>query len=236
MRTVTITSIALCAGLALAQSTVETRTTTSRTTLNGALVDATCQMTKTERTSTAVGQITRTESSGCTPTAATTAFGLVTADGRFVRFDDGSNARVVQIVRTASGFVPSDRGPLWVNASGSMNGEVAIVETLVPANRVSVAAAQTVPVATDVIFDVTHDGDRGKLIVSESRVTFEDISNSSHSRSWAYSDIKEFKRDGRQLKIEGHHGSSHDFKTEDRAMSEAIYNEISNRIVAARRR
>ena len=84
--------------------------------------------------------------------------------------------------------------------------------------------------------DVTHDGDRGKLIVGEQRVTFEDISNSSHSRSWAYADIKEFKRDGRQIKIEAHHGASHDFKTEDRAMSDAIYNTIAARIVAARRR
>jgi hypothetical protein len=241
MRNVTLAVVPLFAGLLFAQSQnrTETRTTTTTTTWNGALVDAACQSTRTERTESNVGgvrtntQIT-TESNNCPVTATTTTFGLLTQDGRYIRFDNPSNARVVEIVRSR-GFIPSDRGPLWVNVSGTSSGDVAIVETLDRSGS-TVTVAQTERVDTDVIFDVTHDGDRGKLVVSPNRVSFEDISNSSHSRSWAYNEIKEFKRDGRQIKIEGHHGGSHDFKTEDRAMSDAVYNTIANRIVAARGR
>ena len=243
MRTIAIAVVPLLAGLVCAQDSnrTETRTTTTRTTWNGALVDAACQTTRTERTDSTVGgvrtqtQTTTTESNNCPVTSATTTFGILTRDGHFVPFDNSSNARVVEIVRTRNGFIPSDRGPLWVNVSGTANGNYAVVETI-DAGGSAVTVADTQRVDGDIMFDVTHDGDRGKLIVGTNRVTFDDVSNASHSRSWSYAEIKEFKRDGRQIKIEGHHGDSHDFKTEDRAMSDAIYNTISARLVAARNR
>lgn len=239
MRTLTIAIVPLFAGLLSAQDRTETRTTTTRTTWNGALVDAACQTTRTERTGGVGGVRTTTETTTCPVTPATTTFGLLTKDGRLIRFDNPSNTRVVEVIRTNRAFQPSDRGPLWVNVTGAPTGDVVLVESIDAGGAtVTMGQAERVVVErqTDAMFDVTHDGDRGKLVIGADRVSFENISNASKSRSWAYSEIKEFKRDGRELKIEGFHGSSHDFTTDGRAMSDSIYNAIAARIVAARPR
>jgi len=89
---------------------------------------------------------------------------------------------------------------------------------------------------TDAIFDVRHKDDRGKLIVGANGVSFEDVSNADRSRSWTYGQIKELKRQGREIKIEPHSGDSFEFRLEGSAMSDAVYNTIADRIVAARRR
>jgi hypothetical protein len=60
-----------------------------------------------------------------------------------VRFDDPSNMRVVEIVRSNRAFNLADRGPILVNVSGTANGDVAIVESLNPV----VASTVTVPQA-----------------------------------------------------------------------------------------
>src|SRR5262245_5035757 len=56
--------------------------------------------------------------------------------------------------------------------------------------------------ARNAAFDVRYHDDKGKLVVSEKSVNFEDISDSKHSRSWTYAQIKELKRDGNEIKIE----------------------------------
>jgi len=114
---IAIAIIPLFAGLLFAQeqSRTETRTTTTKTSWNGTLVDAACQTTRTERTDTtrspdATGGVstrthtTHTETVACPVTTTTTAFGLLTRDGKFVRFDEPSNTRVVEIVRGNKAF------------------------------------------------------------------------------------------------------------------------------------
>src|SRR5688572_22330166 len=103
------------------QSRIETRTTT-KTSWNGTLVDAACQTTRTERTETTrtpdqIGGVrtttqTTTERVDCPVTTTTTTFGLLTRDGKFVRFDDPSNTRVVEIVRSNRAFNLAERGPI----------------------------------------------------------------------------------------------------------------------------
>lgn len=244
--TLALAIVPLLAGFVSAQQRTETRTTTTttRTSWDGALVDAACQTTRTERTEPGVGGVrTTTETTTrCPVTPATTTFGVLTKDGRFVRFDNPSNTRIVEVVRTNRAFQPSDRGPLWVTVTGAANGDLAVVETM-DAGGSTVTIGQTERTERvveqqqmDAMFDVTHDGDRGKLVLGADRVSFENVSNASKSRSWAYSEIKELKRDGEELKIEGYRGDSWEFKTQGRAMSDSIYNAVASRIVAARPR
>jgi len=242
MRSIGIATIPFFAGLLFAQdpSRVETRTTTTKTTWNGTLVDAACQSTRTERREStdsalnrSVTTTTRTETVDCPVTTATNTFGLVTADGKFIRFDNPSNTRVVEIVRgdRALNSHLVDRAPLRVSVIGSANGDVAVVESLnAEAGFQSTAASES-----DVIFDVKYHDDRGKLLITSRGVNFEDLSEAKHSRSWSYAQIKELKRDGsRELKIEPHSGSSYEFRLEGRDLSDAVYRMIGDRIAMAR--
>lgn len=251
MKPVAIATLPLCAGLLFAQdqSRIETRTTTTKSTWNGTLVDAACQSTRsTERKESrdadnnrTVTTTTRTEIVDCPVTTTTTTFGLLTADGRYVRFDNLSNARVVEIVKrdkTLDTYL-TNRTPLHVKVIGTANGEVAVVDSLDPElGAHSVLAAQAVTqTQEDAIFDVRYKGDRGKLVVTARGVNFEDLSDAKHSRTWTYGQIKELKRDGRnEVKIEPFSGDSYELRLEGRALSDSVYRMIGDRIAAARSR
>ena len=245
MRSAIIVTIPLCAVFVFAQgqSRTETRTTTTKTTWNGTLVDAACQSTHTERreTNRSVTTTTRTETVDCPVTTATSTFGLLTSDGRFIRFDNPSNARVIEIMRSNKAWNPYDRTPLRVRVIGSANGDVAVVEALDPEAGPQVIVEQGDRVInggqTDVIFDARYHDDRGKLILTTTGVNFEDLSNSKHSRSWSYMQIKELKRNsGNEIKIEPFSGDSYELHLEGPAMSDAVYKMIGDRVAAARSR
>lgn len=119
-------------GLLFAQARTTT-TTTTKTTWNGTLVDATCQNTKTERRettqinpdrSTTRTETTRTENVECPVTASTVSFGLMTSDGRFIRFDNPSNTQVVEFVRSNKSF--GNGAPLRVSIVGTSRLQAAI--------------------------------------------------------------------------------------------------------------
>jgi len=242
MRSVAIAIIPLTAGFLFAQSRTQTQTTTTtKTTWDGTLVDAACQSTHTERKESretepnrTVTTTTRTETIECPVTTTTTTFGLVTTEGRFIRFDNPSNTRVVEIVRGNKAF--ADRTPVRVRVIGSANGDVAVVESLnaegeVQRERVVVEQAP----AGDVIFDVRYGGDRGKLVITAKGVNFENLSDAKHSRSWSFAQIKELKRNsGNEIKIEPFSGDSYELKLEGAALSDAVYKMIGDRIAAAR--
>ena len=243
MRFATIAILCISTSVLYGQAQRRTEITTTRTTWNGTLVDAACQSGRTERHETthenAGARSTRTETTRvetveCPATATTTSFGLLTADGRFIRFDNPSNARVIEVVRSNQVF--ADRAPLRVSVVGTLNGDVAVVESLNP-EGVSVAQAERVVVPSNLAFDVRYHDDRGKLVVGDSGLRFEDISDAKHSRSWTYAQIKELKREGgNEIKIEPFSGDSIEFHLDGPAMSEAVYNTIADRIVAARGR
>jgi hypothetical protein len=234
------------------QVRTETRTTTTKTSLDGTLVDAACQTTRTERKETTREsnpgvtrrtETTHTETIDCPVTTTTTTFGLLTSDGRFVRFDNPSNTRVVEIVRGNQPFNKYivDRTPFRVKIVGTTNGDVAVVESLNPFDSATVSvrgsAERVDPASADVIFDVRHSGDRGKLFITAKGVNFEDLNDADHSRSWSYSQIKELKREGGNvIKIEPHSGDSFEFRLEGAGMTDAVYRTIGDRIVAARGR
>jgi hypothetical protein len=179
----------------------------------------------------------------CPATTATTTFGLLTSDGRLIRFDEPSNARVIEIVNSNQSMnrYLVERTPLSVSVVGADNGDVAIVESLNPGGSSTVTVAESRRVIdrgpVDVIFNVRHGDDRGKLLVTAQGVQFEDVSDADHSRGWSYAEIKELKREGdNKIKIEPRSGDSFEFRVEGPGMSDTVYEEVAARIVAARGR
>jgi hypothetical protein len=234
MKVRTLSVIPIFAGFLMAQDQVRTETRTTNTTWSGVLVDADC--TRTERKETTNDPLNRTvttvtETETCPVTPRTRTFGLVTRDGRYIRFDNPSNTRVVEIVRSNPAF--AETNPVKVTAIGMANGDVAVVESLNP--EVAVVQSQTMTRAgADTIFDAKYKGDRGKLLVTSTGLNFQDLEDADHSRSWTYTQIKELKREGNKIKIKPHNGDSAEFHLEGARMTEAVYQTIANRVVVAR--
>jgi hypothetical protein len=140
----TVAVVPLFAGFLFAQTEQQAeRTTTTTTTLNGTLVDAGCQTTRTEsheRSTTKPDENTTktetrhstTERVDCPVTTTTTAFGLMTSDGKFVRFDDPSNTKVVEIVKSNKrwGDAMTRHEPVKVRVVGTRNGDVVVVDRI----------------------------------------------------------------------------------------------------------
>ena len=138
--------IPLFAGFLWAQQdqATQTTTTTTKTTWNGTLVDAVCRSTTTtehkESSSTSPDQSTTTKTEShsssttndCPVTTTTTSFGLLTADGKYVRFDNPSNTKIVEIVKSNKKWnkYVSEKQPLKVQVVGAPTGEVVVMETI----------------------------------------------------------------------------------------------------------
>ncbi|MEO8098395.1 MAG: hypothetical protein ABI811_11900 [Acidobacteriota bacterium] len=237
MKAKALTMIPLFAGALFAQNTETRTTTTTKTTWNGTLVDAACQTTRTERSETSRNTVTKstTETVDCPVTAATNSFGLLTADGHFIRFDNPSNTRVIEIVKRDQNMnrFLADRTPLRVRVVGSANGDVAVVESL--NSNVGDAERLVDASQTDFIFDVKYHGDPGKLVVTAKGVNFEDVGKHERSKSWSYAQIKELHRESdNEVRIEPYTGDNFEFRVDGKGMSQTVYKTIADRIVAAR--
>src|SRR5262249_10892893 len=155
-------------------------------------------------------------------------------DGRFIRFDNPSNTRVVEIVRNNKSFdrYIAERAPLQVSVIGTTQGDVAVVDSLNPQVAVAPPGQPNQP-ASGLVFDARYNGDRGKLVLGEWGMRFEDISNASHSRMWNYAQIKELKREGsNELKIQPYSGDSMEIHLDGPGLSDAVYQTVADRIVA----
>lgn len=122
-----------------AQSGTVRTETTKTTTIDGTLVDSGCQSTHVEHkeTTTSPDGATATRTStrtttDCPVTTTTTSFGVMTADGRFLRFDDPGNTRVVEVVRSNKDWnrLMSGHEPIKVHVVGSANGDTVVVESI----------------------------------------------------------------------------------------------------------
>jgi hypothetical protein len=145
MKLTTIAAISLFAScLSLSAQTsestqTETRTTTSTVNLTGTLVDQGCYTTQTHRTETttsANNATTTTETTRsvteCPVTTTTTSFGLITPEGRYVRFDDSGNTRVVEMVRSNkdwNDYIVKHK-PVKVRVVGTPDGDVMVVKEI----------------------------------------------------------------------------------------------------------
>lgn len=131
--------IPLFAGFLCAQDRTETRTTTTKTTYDGTLIDAGCRTTHTEHkeshTNPDSSVTTKTEHSTtteCPVTTSTSSFGLLTSEGRFVRFDDPSNTKIVEMVKTNRTWSRDieGRAPIKVRVVGTPHGDVVVMESI----------------------------------------------------------------------------------------------------------
>lgn len=139
MKKLAIVIIPLFAGYLCAQT--ETHSSTTTTTYNGTLVDASCQSTlHTEHhestTTTPTGQTTTTRESSqtteCPVTSTTTTFGLMTPEGQYIRFDNPSNTKVIEVIKTNRGWTRdiTDRQPIRVTVIGQPNGDMVVVRSI----------------------------------------------------------------------------------------------------------
>ena len=136
----TVAVIPLFAGFLWAQDQVtKTETTTTKTTYSGTLLDAGCLTKHTQRTETTKDQnstTTRTETTNevteCPVTTTTTTFALQTPEGQVVRFDEPSNTKIVEVVKSNKEWNSSisERKPLKVSVVGTPNGNVVVMESI----------------------------------------------------------------------------------------------------------
>ena len=119
----------------------ETQTTTSKsTTINGTLVDAGCRTTHSEHHESSSNpsegtSSSRTEKSDkvdCPVTTTTSSYGLMTSDGKFLRFDDPGNTKVVEMMKSNRDWSKSvnDHQPVRVRIVGTPNGDVVVVQEI----------------------------------------------------------------------------------------------------------
>ena len=133
-------AIPFVAGFLYAQQpATRTETTTTKTTWNATLIDEGCHTSRSQSKESKTNEqgATRTETTTtvvteCPATMTTTSFGFLTADGKYMRFDSPSNAKIVQIVRGNKDWekVMSEKKPVSVRVVGTANGDVVVLESL----------------------------------------------------------------------------------------------------------
>jgi len=145
MAVIPLFAVFLCGQQTQASQNETRSTTTTTTTVNGTLVDAGCYTTQTqhkETTSTTpqdenrTSTTTRTETTKkvveCPVTVTTTTFGLLSPEGRYVRFDEPSNTRIVEIVKGNKVWTReiTDRAPIRVQVKGKHHGDMIVMESI----------------------------------------------------------------------------------------------------------
>ena len=132
--------LAMCplfAGFLMAQQPQAQTTTTTTTTWNGTLMDAGCRATHTETKETKSDEsgtkstTTRTTNTDCPVATTTTAFGVLTADGKYIRFDPSSNTRIGQMIRNNNKWSKEigEHTPVTVRVLGKANGDLIVLES-----------------------------------------------------------------------------------------------------------
>lgn len=229
-----IMALVFCVSLAFSQAV--TRSTTKTTTWDGTLVDAVCQTTQTQRTTQGAGKSERTvttEVVRCPVTPQSTSFGILTADGQFIRFDNASNTRTIEVMKLKT--MAGETQPLRVHVVGMANGDTAVVESINLQGHAEQAHAATTSAPAEIALNVKWDGDKGKLMVGDKGISFENVSDARRSKTWTYAQIQEFKRESNnRVTIEPFDDHEYEFTLDGPAMADATYKMISDRIVAAR--
>jgi hypothetical protein len=144
MKLATVALISLFIGCLGAQTTqttrttTETKTTTANADYSGTLIDQACVTSHSQHkesdsddNSTRSTETTKVVTE-CPVTTSTTSFGLLTPEGRVVRFDDAGNTRVVEMVKSNKDWRNYIEGkkPVRVHVVGNANGDVIVVKEI----------------------------------------------------------------------------------------------------------
>ena len=141
MRFATVAILSIFVGCLSAQTDqAETKTTTTTTTVNlaGTLVDQGCYTTRTQQKETTGDQtssqttVTTKVVTECPATTTTTSFGLLTSEGKMVRFDDASNTRVVEMMKSNRDWSADIKGhkPVKVRVVAMPNGDLMVIKEI----------------------------------------------------------------------------------------------------------
>jgi hypothetical protein len=136
-----VAAIPLLAGFLMAQQseTTTTTTTTKTNSWNGSLVDQNCYTThfqqkdnNTDANGANTQTVTNKYTTECPVTTTTTSFGMVTPDGKYVRFDDAGNTRIVEMVKSNhdwNDYIVKHK-PVKVRVVGTENGDVVVIKQI----------------------------------------------------------------------------------------------------------
>lgn len=89
--------------------------------------------------------------------------------------------------------------------------------------------------AGDKVYDVRNGDQNGKLVIGDTDVQFESLTDSKHSRRWKYTELREVSKPKKELRIKPLKGSRYDFQFKDGKQRDEIYKLITDRVLAARR-
>ena len=141
MKFATVAVLSIFVGCLSAQTDpAETKTTTTTTTVNldGTLVDQGCYTTQTQQKETSADPtsskttVTTKVVTECPATTTTTSFGLLTPEGKMVRFDDASNTRVVEMMKSNKAWGDDIKGhkPVKVRVVAMPNGDLMVIKEI----------------------------------------------------------------------------------------------------------
>lgn len=94
-------------------------------------------------------------------------------------------------------------------------------------------AAPAAP-ALGMVYDVRNGDQQGKLMIRETELAFESLTDGKHSRSWKYAEIRSIEKKRKEVRVRPYKGSRYDFQFPDNGMRDKIYDSISQRILTAR--
>ena len=88
----------------------------------------------------------------------------------------------------------------------------------------------------DTVIDVRNGDQKGKLLVRDTELQFESLTDAKHSRIWNYADIRTLEKKGfKAMRVRPLKGSRYDFQFDNRGNRDRIYNLISQKVVEARK-
>jgi hypothetical protein len=120
----------------------ENSTTTTTTSYGGTLIDESCHNTRTEHHESSstdnpdTGSHTTTTSSStrvtsdCPVTNETKTFGLLTPEGQYIRFDQPSNEKIIQVVKGNKSKYIEANGPVKVEVKGRKKGDTVVIDSI----------------------------------------------------------------------------------------------------------
>ncbi|HEX3745615.1 MAG TPA: hypothetical protein VHW09_16855 [Bryobacteraceae bacterium] len=122
------------------QTTTTTTNSTSPVNMEGTLIDQGCYSTHShsKETTSNPGSTTTTETtkdhSDCPVTTSTRDFALLTPEGKVVHFDQASNGRVVEMMKSDQDFSTdlNEHRPVKVRVVAMPNGDVMVIKDIKP--------------------------------------------------------------------------------------------------------
>ncbi len=88
----------------------------------------------------------------------------------------------------------------------------------------------------DTVIDVRNGDQKGKLLVRDTELQFESLTDAKHSQTWKYADIRTLeKKIFKAMRVRPFQGSRYDFQFDNVGNRDRIYNLISQKVVEARK-